>query len=94
MSYMEGGIFVDFEKARHFEGKMVRFRTKKGDWRIGKVVKATKDGVQIKELIANADEGYAYPWGPGPWGPGPAFAGAALFDLAVIDLAVLPWFFW
>ena len=81
---------MDFEKARHFEGKMVQFRTKKGDWRIGRVVKVTKDGVQIEELNANSDDGYGY----GFWGPGPAFAGAALFDLAVIDFAVLPWFFW
>lgn len=85
---------MQYEKARLFEGEIVRFRTEKENWRIGRVGKVTKDGVQIEELIANSnkansDEGYAFPWGPGP-----AFAGAAAFDLAVIDLAILPWFFW
>jgi hypothetical protein len=64
---------MHYEIARHFKGEMVRFRTEKGDWRIGRVVNVTKDGVQIEKLIDNSnkaisDEGYGFPWGPpGPW---------------------------
>jgi hypothetical protein len=81
MSYKKGGHFMDFnvERARRFEGEMVRFRNEKGEWRIGRVSKVTKDGIQIEELIGNSDEGYGYgAWGP----PRPFFAGyPVLFDL-------------
>ena len=61
---------MDYQKAREFEGKMVQFRTEKGQWRIGRVVKVATDKIQIEELLANShidgsSEGFAFPWG---WG--------------------------
>jgi len=80
LSYMRGGIFVifNYERARHFEGKIVRFRNEDGERHIGRVAKVTKEGIQIEELIANSNEGYGY----GLWGsPRPFLGYSVLFDL-------------
>lgn len=65
----------NYERARHFEGKIVRFRTEDGEWHIAKVAKVTKKAIEIEEL---SNEGYGY----GFLGPPRPFLGyPVLFDL-------------
>ncbi|MCQ6282153.1 hypothetical protein [Bacillus sp. EB600] len=71
-------MIFNYERARHFEGKIVRFRNEDGEWHIGRVEKVTKEGIQIEELIGNSNEGYGY----GLWGlPRPFLGYPVLFDL-------------
>jgi hypothetical protein len=54
-------VELNYERAKHLKGKMIRFRNKKGEWVVGKVVNINKDGLEIAELdSANSNDGYGF----------------------------------
>ncbi len=80
---------LGYEQARHLKGQMIEFKNKNGEWTIGRVVGAKKDGLEIEELNQSlSKDGYGYGfWGPGPfWGP-PAF-------VPFVGVAFNPFFLW
>ncbi len=78
----------NFEQARRLEGKMIRFKNKQGEMAIGKVIKVTKDGLEIEELRSSGtDDGYGYGVCGRPfWGP-PVF-------FPFVGFRPFPFFFW
>lgn len=56
---------LNYERARHLEGEVVRFKKENGEWAVGKVVKVRKDGMEIIESNpSDKINGYGY----GFWG--------------------------
>jgi hypothetical protein len=40
---------------------MIRYKNERGEWKVGKVVEVTKDGLEISELSSsNSSDGYGY----------------------------------
>lgn len=61
---------MDYNQARRFEGKMIQFKNDQGEWKVGRVVKVTKEGFEIEELkSSSSNDGYGF----GFFGPGPFF---------------------
>ena len=81
-------MHLNDQQARHLEGKLIHFQNQKGDWRIGRVAKVRKDGIEIEELIPSRSEGFGY----GFWGGGPFFRPPVFFPF--IGFAFSPFFFW
>jgi len=61
---------LDYHQAKRLEGKMIQFKNSHGDLTIGRVVKVSKDGLEIEELSSSLPDG-AY--GFGFFGPRPFF---------------------
>jgi hypothetical protein len=106
--YLEGGFTLfNYETAKQYQGKTIRFKNEKGDWVIGKVIKVNKDGLEIEEFNTEVTEdgfGYGF-FGPRPYfRPRPyrrpyayrpyrrPFVRYPFTGIAAI--AVLPFFFW
>ncbi|MDN3015631.1 hypothetical protein PH210_05335 [Paenibacillus sp. BSR1-1] len=56
---------LNYERAKHLEGRVIRFRHENGEWVVGKVVSVKKDGLEIEELdssYSNKGDGYAFPF--------------------------------
>jgi len=56
---------LNYERAKHLKGKMIRFRNKNGEWVVGKVVNVKKDGMEIEELDSahsNYGDRYGFPF--------------------------------
>ncbi|MEH7334518.1 hypothetical protein V7161_17875 [Neobacillus drentensis] len=56
---------LNYERAKHLEGRFIRFRHENGEWVVGKVVSVKKDGLEIAELdssYSNKGDGYAFPF--------------------------------
>ncbi|MDR4949792.1 hypothetical protein [Neobacillus cucumis] len=56
---------LNYESAKHLEGRIIRFRHENGEWVVGRVVNVKKDGLEIVELnssYSNNSDGYAFPF--------------------------------
>lgn len=78
----------DFNRMRNAEGEMIRFKNKKGDWSVGRIVKVRKDGLEIEELSPSSpNNAFGFGFGGGPfWGP-PIF-------YPIVGFVFFPFFFW
>jgi len=72
---LKGGgykVELNYERARHLEGELVRFKKENGEWSVGRVVKVRKDGMEIEDLNPSfgKSEGYGFGfWGSCCWVP-------------------------
>lgn len=67
---LEGGFTLfNYETAKQYQGKTVRFKNEKGEWVIGKVMKVSQEGLEIEEYSTEGtDDGFGYGFfGPGPY---------------------------
>jgi len=58
-------VELNYERAKHLNGRIIRFRHENGEWVLGKVVNVKKDGLEIAELDSshsNNGDGYARPF--------------------------------
>lgn len=78
----------DYEQARNLKGQVIEYKSNRGEWAIGRVVRVKKNGLEIEELIQSGlKDGYGYGFWGGPfWGP-PAF-------VPFVGFAFNPFFFW
>ena len=55
---------LNYERAKHLKGQMIRFRNKDGEWAVGKVVNVKKDGLEIEEYSdrSHNSDGYGFPF--------------------------------
>jgi len=81
---------LNYENALRLEGEIIKYQNKDGDWKMGRVAKVRKDGLEMEELNPEGtSDGYGFPfWGPGPFFGPPAFVPFVAFGFAA------PFFFW
>ena len=56
---------LNYERANHLKGEIVRFRNKNGELVVGKVVNVKKDGLEIAALDSvdsNGGDGFGFPF--------------------------------
>ena len=56
---------LNYERAKHLKGDIVRFRNKNGELVVGKVVNVKKDGLEIAALDSvdsNGGDGFGFPF--------------------------------
>jgi len=79
---------LNFEKARHLEGKMIQYKNETGEWVTGRVVKVKKNGLEIEQLSSSdSSDGFGY----GFWGPRRFFRPPVFFPFVGFGFA--PFFF-
>lgn len=80
---------LNYERARSLEGQMIRYRNTQGEWVTGKVIKVTKEGMEISELSENSSgEGYGFGFFGGPFFRRPFFVPFVAVG------AAFPFFWW
>jgi hypothetical protein len=78
-------VELNYERAQHLVGKMIRYRNEEGEMVMGKVVNIKKDGLEIAELgspVSNDGYGFGF-FGPRPFFGRPffvPFVGFEVFD--------------
>lgn len=79
---------LNYEQAHHLEGKMIRYKNEQGEELVeGKVLKVTKDGLEISEFSSGSNDGYGFGFfGPRRFFRRPVFAPFVAFT-------VFPFFF-
>jgi hypothetical protein len=80
-------VELNYERAQHLKGKMIRFRNKNGELVVGKVVNIKKDGLEIAELDSHgSNDGYGFGFFDGP------FFGRPFF-FPFVEFEFFPFFF-
>ena len=78
---------LNYERAKHLKGKMIRFRNKNGEMVVGKVVNVKKDGLEIAELgPPDSNEGYGFGFFDRPFFRRPFF-------FPFVEIEFFPFFF-
>ncbi|WML40085.1 hypothetical protein RCG19_23550 [Neobacillus sp. OS1-2] len=75
---------LNYEQARHLEGKMIQYKNNSGELVVGRVAKVKKEGLEIEEFSSShSSDGFGFGfWGPRPFFRPPVFVPFVGFGFA------------